>query len=532
MIRNLAALFLILTLNQSFSVSAKDWVYVVAQGDNIWNISKRYLKDINHFKGIQKLNNIPVAKQLTPGTVLRIPLEWVKSHSAKVMVKSLSGKSNKVSDKQTTQVNIQTVFTLGDELRVTPNSTITLVFADKTEITLSDDVLIKFDHLSEYGITGMVDTRVRLQGGKVEIRAAKQIGAGSRLDIQTASAITSVRGTIFRVGVNKKTQQQDDFSIVEVLEGEVAVSAGNESVGVKQGFGLKVEKGKELQQPVKLLLAPTILNFSPTVEIPEQDLTWQSIDLADLYNIQIATDKNFSDIKWQKYQKTTSINLPKLDDGDYFLRISAMSENGMEGLTESTSFTVNIYPKAPKLNFLKQIYIDTPEPLTWSKVDNIEYYIIQIAKDASFSQIVIDTQVDKTSYSIKSPLSLGTYYWRVASLQGDNLLDKGPFSDIQKFAYSTILTAPQLRTSRRNKNIEITWGDVPNNQHIELQTAPTSDFEKITNQQLNSDSSYKFVLENDESIYIRAKAVLTEYKISSEWSNYCKISGKLEICNK
>jgi len=532
MMRKLAVLFLMLTLTLPFSASAKDWVYVVAQGDNIWNISKRYLNDINHFQDIQKINNISVAKQLKPGEVLRIPLEWVKNHVATVTVKSLSGESIKVTDGKITPVNNQTIFTLGDELRVAANATITLVFADNTEITLSDSVLITFDHLSEYGETGMVDTRVRLQGGKVEIRAAKQIGAGSRLDIQTASAITSVRGTIFRVGVNNKQEKQDDFSIVEVLEGEVGVSNGNDSIGVKQGFGLKVEKGKELQQPVKLLLPPALINFAPVVEKTDQSVTWQSVDLASRYNIQISTDQSFSNIQWQQYQKTTSVNLPKLDDGRYFLRISAISENGMEGLTESTSFIVNIYPKAPKLSPLSLMDIASPKPLEWSSADNVNNYIIQIAKDESFSQIVIDKQVDNPSYTISSPLALGSYYWRVAALQGENLLDKGPYSSVQSFNYSTTVDVPQLRISSRDNNIEVSWSDLPDDQHIELQTAPSSDFKNVTEQVPNSKTSYTFVQENDIPIYIRAKAVITQYKVSSEWSQYCKVAGKLEICNK
>lgn len=532
MMRKLAISFLMLTLSQSFSVSGKDWVYVVAQDDNIWNISKHYLKDIKYYLDVQRLNNIPVAKQLKPGEVLRIPLEWVKSQVANVNVKSFSGESIKVNDGKVTPVDNETVFTLGDELRVAAKATITLIFADKTEITLSDNVLIKFDHLSTYGKTGMVDTRVRLQGGKVEIRAAKQIGAGSRLDIKTASAITSVRGTIFRVGVNNKTKQKDDFSIVEVLEGEVGVSNGTDSVGVKQGFGLKVEKGKKLQQPVKLLPAPKLINFTPFVDTEEQKLNWQSISLADTYNIQISTDERFSNIKWQEYKRSTSINLPVLDDGNYFLRISAITKSGMEGLTQATSFSLNVYPKAPKLIPVSSMDITSPKALEWPAIKNVEHYKIQIAKDDSFSQIIIDTLVNDTSYAISSPLALGTYYWRVASLQGENLLDKGPYSAAQEFDYLTTVKIPQLRINSRDNNIEVIWNDLPKDQHIELQTASSSDFDDAIDQSPNSKVSYNFSLENNIPIYIRARAVITQYKISSEWSPYCKVAGKLEICNK
>ncbi|MBU2917954.1 FecR domain-containing protein [Psychrosphaera sp. F3M07] len=530
MARKLTTLIVLIILQLSFSAPAKDWVYVVVEGDNIWNISKRFLNDINHFKEIQKLNNIPVAKQLQPGTVLRVPLEWIKNHAAKVNVKSISGESTKISAGQTSPVTTQTIFTLGDELRVAPNATITLVFADNTEVTLSNGVLITFDHLSQYGETGMVDTRVRLLDGKLEVRAEKQTGAGSRLDIQTASAVTSVRGTVFRVGVDKKNKNTPNVSVVEVLEGEVAVSAGDKSVAVKQGYGLKIEKGKELKQPAKLLPAPKIITFTKQVEKTNQAVIWQSVDSAQSYIVQIASDKLFSNIQWQKQQKLTSIILPSLTDGRYHLRISAISNDGVEGLTAPVSFMVNINPKAPELIPVDKMYMSTPKALTWTEVPDVQHFIIQIAKDKLFTQLVIDKQVNSQSFILNSPLALGVYYWRVASLQGKNLLDKGPFSVIESFDYSTKLAPPKLRISSRDNNIEVIWNPLPGNQHIELQTAPTSDFQKIDIPLLDSKTSYRFDLINDDPIYIRAKSVLTQHNISSEWSNYCKVSGKFEIC--
>jgi hypothetical protein len=174
--------------------------------------------------------------------------------------------------------------------------------------------------------------------------------------------------------------------------------------------------------------------------------------------------------------------------------------------------------------------MSTPKALTWTEVPDVQHFIIQIAKDKLFTQLVIDKQVNSQSFILNSPLALGVYYWRVASLQGKNLLDKGPFSVIESFDYSTKLAPPKLRISSRDNNIEVIWNPLPSNQHIELQTAPTSDFQKIDIPLLDSKTSYRFDLINDDPIYIRAKSVLTQHNISSEWSNYCKVSGKFEIC--
>ncbi len=529
MMRKLTAVLFIFILSSPFNSNAKDWVYVVADGDNIWNISKRYLVDINKFKQVQSLNNIPVAQQLQPGTVLRIPLEWLKKHAAHVNVKSLSGSSQVISEGIKSEVSLTTRFTLGDELRVAKGATITLLFADKTEITLSDDVLIEFDHLSQYGKTGMVDTRLRVQSGKVEVRAQKQNGAGARLDIQTASAITSVRGTIFRVGLDTS---QTDNSLIEVLEGRVAVANETNTVDVKQGFGIKVEKGKPLQQPVKLLPAPKILNLPATVTQQNQVVSWQAVNLAHRYKIQIATDTHFSAITWQQSQESNATTLPNLPDGRYFIRISAVAKNGLEGLTAPVAFTVNLYPSSPTLTAVDSIFISATEALIWSEVEGIDYFNVQIAKDKNFSQLVVDQQVNKEQFLIVNPLKFGQYYWRVASLQGQGLTDKGPFSPFSRFSYTTKIKAPELRISSRLNNIEVKWPPLPDDQHIVLQTSDSSEFTNTTTPKLLSRKSYHFERKDNQTIYIRAKVILTEHNVESDWSQYCKVAGKFELCKR
>ncbi len=91
------------------------------------------------------------------------------------------------------------------------------------------------DRLSAYGDTGMVDSRFRLQRGRVESRVRPLKGPGSRYEISTPAAVTLVRGTDFRVGV----ESGSGISQSEVVKGEVAVNAAGESVKLKAGFGTR-----------------------------------------------------------------------------------------------------------------------------------------------------------------------------------------------------------------------------------------------------------------------------------------------------
>ena len=175
---NLPLLSLLLLF--SSSVFAEDWIYTVVEGDNLWNLSEQHLDKVTRFEQIRKLNGIRDPKHMKPGTRIRIPLQWIRSNPASAIVASFTGKIElqRVNDPQIQSITVGTMMHLGDQLKTGANSTAAIVFADNSILTLHENSLIHFDHLSAHGVTGMVDSRLNLMKGRMDTKVTPATGPG------------------------------------------------------------------------------------------------------------------------------------------------------------------------------------------------------------------------------------------------------------------------------------------------------------------------------------------------------------------
>lgn len=385
-----------LALAMSSEAIAKDWVYVVSKGDSLWHIAKAHLTDVSYYQDIKRLNNITKPKSLPPGTSLRIPLEWVKRFSANVVVKHITGHHKVIRNKQTLKLTQGDKLQLGDELVTSGKGTVTIEFADGSEMTLSEQVIIRFDHLTQYGQTGMVDTRVRLDQGKIEIRAEKQTGIASRLDIATASAVTSVRGTVFRVGV---AEQNEEISTVEVVEGEVAVQKGQQSVSVNQGFALSVDAHNELAQPIKLLAPPALSRKRFEMGKSPSKIHWPAVPNASQYRVQISQNPEFSALLLQQKSTKPNVTIQDLTQGKYYFRVTAFDHQGIEGLPAHAEIRVNDQNQltAPEL---KGVSTTQQNYIYWPSLANGQHIEFQLSLNKDFSKAKIIAATGQNQYPI------------------------------------------------------------------------------------------------------------------------------------
>ncbi|PHI19273.1 hypothetical protein CEQ90_13755 [Lewinellaceae bacterium SD302] len=80
--------------------------------------------------------------------------------------------------------------------------------------------------------------------------------------------------------------------------------------------------------------------------------------------------------------------------------------------------------------------VSTSPVLNWSMISGVTHYQLQLATDAAFNQIVIDTNLIVTNFQPAVSLDLATsYYWRVRAL----LPCDGPFATARSFTTGTCL---------------------------------------------------------------------------------------------
>ena len=166
--------------------------------------------------------------------------------------------------------------------------------------------------------------------------------------------------------------------------------------------------------------------FTQTVKIQ-----WLHPEGVDHYELQLARDKNFTDLVDSRSVQESSYVTPPLAPGHYFFRVRLVTKDGFATLY-STVLDWQIIEQ-PKLGSLSGT-VDGGEAgitLRWPAIANVQSYGIQIATDKEFTDIIAEEEnLDKPSYTINFLIVSGTYYVRVRSTTKDGLVS--PWSPPQK----------------------------------------------------------------------------------------------------
>lgn len=469
------ALLLLMLLGNPAVAAEQYWEYTVRPGDNIWNLTKTHCTSVRYWKRIQKLNNIDLDRQIPPGTRLRFPLSILKHQPASAMVATLHGSAEllRAGTGKTEPLQAGTALRNGDRIKTGADSNLTLQFADGSRLLVQSNSDVLMDSLSAWGTTGMVDTSVRLQSGRVDTRVKPARGPGSRYQIITPAAVAAVRGTDFRVSAETGKPVMRS----EVTEGSVGVGNTGKSTTVKAGFGLVAEAGKVPDKPRKLLPAADLSGLPAVQKQLPLEFTWPAIKGAGGYRFQIAPSTDFESLLVDKHAEKNSADHADLPDGHYALRIRGIDEVGLEGLNSVHRFEVDARPFPPVTTSPANAGVireSTPR-FSWSSEEESHGYRIQIARDAGFTRMVTDETTDQAGYRQVQPLTPGEYQWRVASI--DESGDQGPYNPPQSFTYRQPLGAPQLQQPLVNHaNLVLGWSEVAGAASYQVQLASDPHF--------------------------------------------------------
>ena len=478
--RWLAAVLLVLLLGGA--AIADDWIYTVRPGDNLRNLSEIHLSSMDYWQPLQRHNNISDPQNIPPGSRLKFPVAWLKYQPASALVVQLQGEALLVSasDGSSRALTINTRLHSGDRIKTGADSNLNILFADGSELLVLSDSEVVMDSLSAYGITGMVDTRIRLQGGRVDTRVVPAQGPGSRYHIITPAAVAAVRGTSFRVSADT----DKPVARSEVTEGKVGVSGSGASQLVPSGFGTITEAGKPPQPPRELLPAPDLSSLPAVLDRLPLQFNWETVENAAAYRFQVAADNQFTRLLADGTSKQASATLD-LPDGEYMLRVRAIDKDMLEGLDATHTFSVDARPLPPVLFGLGDAaLIHDPQPVfTWSRTPADTAWHLQLARDADFNEKLADLSVLRDPYfQPGEPLAEGDYFWRVATYQGDD--GQGPFSGAQKFSIRLLLPGPVLAPPQISKDkIAFSWEPVNGATRYHFQLASDPEFSNLVTEQ-------------------------------------------------
>ncbi len=397
----------------------REYIYTVQPGDNLSSLFTQLLDSPQRWSEVAKYNKLKNPQLITPGQVLHLQLPWLKNAPAEAVIDALqgavklNGQPAKVGDKVVTGANLETP--AGASVRMTLPDGSTLNMLENTQLQAKE---LGRKPLGEY-----FSAVFRLVTGRIDALKKKYPDGQSPLRIQAMHGTIGVRGTYFRMG------QEGENTLAEIEHGLVGFDAENsrQSLALAGGQG-SVADGVHAPEPINLLPAPAFLNVP---ERYEQILV--RIDLAELngavgYRGEVATDAAFLNLIAQANADGQQLRIPNLEDGVYWVRVRGIDKQGLQGKEAVLRFVLKAHPVAPMLSEPAnngKVRGVAPK-FTWNEVGEAQRYHLQVARDVRFTEIVQEVKESAaTDFTPETPLPLGDYYWRVASVRDHT--DQGPW---------------------------------------------------------------------------------------------------------
>lgn len=487
----------------------QEWIYTARPGDNLWALSKQYLKRVTYWQELQALNNIQNPRQIPPGTRIRVPIEWLRKQPAQARAIDVRGQVERIPARETQSEALQPGASLriGDRIRTYADSSVTLEFADGSRLLVHDESELALDTMSAYGDTGMVDTRVRLRGGRGESEVLPAQGPATRYQITTPAAVAAVRGTSFRVSVDAPS----GTSRSEALDGEIAVQGGGLTRVVPAGFGVLTEAGRTPSPPKELLAPPDRAQLPRLIERLVLSFEWPAVTEATAYRAQVFAATSFDNFLLNKVVEEPRVEWNALPDADYVLRLRAIDELGLEGLNGDHRFTINARPEPPALfePVAGALLYDEPPNFWWSIPEDVVAFHLQVATDSEFNNIALELPEHGQSRYRPDELAPGDYFWRLAS--EDDRGEKGPFGDAVAFRILAVPEPPATEAPDiESKQLRFSWPPVADAVRYQFQLARDEEFSDVVVDEVVTDPQIAIERPSAGQYFFRARGQSSE----------------------
>lgn len=448
-------------------------------GDNLWLITEKYLEGIRYWPRLQALNKVVNPRRMSPGMRLRIPVAWLKIQPTPVEVLHVQNEAQArlARTGQSIPLKVGLRLRAGDEIHTGSDSNVTLQFADGSLLLIEANSRLVLDAISIYGGTGMVDTRMRLQHGRLNNRVTSEQVPGMRYEIETPAATSTVRGTEYRISA----ASDPPVSRPEVLDGRVRVKGEAKTVVVRRGFGTVTRLGAAPAVPTPLLPPPDLSALPAVVERVPIQLSFPPLDGAVAYRTQIAPDRTFKTLLFDGKSDFPQFRGPDLPDNHYVLRIRGIDSQQLEGRDAYRRFMLDARPEPPLLiaPTYDETVRDSSPTFQWAKPEGATGYHFQLAEGSRFAAPITNIPAQaETELALDRSLLPGIYYWRVATRTDSG--ETGPFSDPQRFEIKPAPASPPLEEPQVDENhIVFRWSAGLPGQTYQFQMTRDARFESF-----------------------------------------------------
>jgi len=327
-------------------------------------------------------------------------------------------------------LNVGDTLDTGDAIKTGAQSSMTIEFADKSKVLVSEETQLTMDTLFKSKEGNVAETQLRVEYGSIESYVSKQKGFGASYKVITPALQLSAKGTAFIAKVDKETGS----SSATVTEGQVNASAQGKEVELFAGYATLADVGAVPAEPRKMLSVPKLDTVGDVVNYLPLSLSWQSLEKAEKYRLQLLSGSRYEYLAHDELYTNTQVNLINIPDAHYKIRVSGVDVDGIEGLNAEYFINLSAHPVPPiiKSPLNNAVLKKKKSKFYWDVSADASHYIFQVSDSENFSDIkseIKNLSSDMKGVSLKLPS--GKYYWRIASMNTEN--EQGPFSKMQQF---------------------------------------------------------------------------------------------------
>ena len=493
------------------SGAVPEWIYTVRPGESFDEVADALLaRNVSAIRLLQH-NNIENPATIGSGDSLRIPLAWLQRQPDPARVNSVTGQVQLISgnDGAKRPLTSDSLIRVGDEI-LSQAGTATVELADGSVVRISPNSRLAFNRLTQYGKSGMVDIRLRLNQGEIETQVKPVIEGGSRFEIETPSAVAAVRGTMFTL---KTAPGSTDL---RVTEGEVSFGPPGKTRRIPAGYSASVSTAGVGSMNIRRLPpAPEMNPLPPQLTQLPAELSWKpsraSAHRVDIFDSETGRWVNNSKVSGNDFD----INL--LDNGRYEIHLAAVDSRGIAGMPGILDVEVDLRAHNAVLEEPEAgatVNDDMPE-FRWQLRGENEVARVEIAEDKDFGNLVATSEWAPDQSALPSrPLTPGQYYWRVVTEAGGNSV-----ATSEARALVVNGTLPPVRIISVNyvdSQVRVFWQKVDTAAEYRLQLSEEPNFNNIIKEATLSDTTAALRLIPGRRYFVRLKA-LSDGPLESRW---------------
>ncbi|MBK1852398.1 FecR domain-containing protein [Marinobacter sp. 1-4A] len=499
------------TVASSTRETVPEWIYTLKRGESFAEVASDLLVTQHSPAQLLRYNAIANAAILGEGDRIRIPLSWLKRQPNPARVTSVSGSVQLISgiDGRKRTLTEEALIRVGDEV-LSAAGAATITLADGSEVRLSPNSRLIFNRLTQYGKSGMVDTRLRLDRGEVHTRVKPVIEGGARFEIETPSAVAAVRGTAFSLHAGPEGTH------LQVTEGVVDFGSPKQIQRIPAGYSATVASNNGNKLSIrKMPPAPELNPLPPVLSQLPAELTWTSSP-ASTYRLDIFETESG---RWIESREVSGnrFDISRLDNGQYEIHLAAFDQQGMTGMPGILPIEVDLQARTAKLLAPENggsVNDDMPE-FRWELKGENEVARVEIAEDEAFRDLVATSEWAPGTTALPSrPLSPGQYYWRVVTEAGGNSV-----ATTQPRKLVVNGTLPPVRIISINyidSQVRVFWEKVDTAANYRMQLSEDPSFNDIIKEATLPDTTAALRLIPGRRYFVRLKA-LSDGPLESRW---------------